>query len=84
MTVEMHLDGEIFHARVHEGELDIVQGPAIAPDLSLRSTQKTVIRLGVGVLGANQAIEAGLVELNSGEPSTLADFVVLFEFPHSG
>lgn len=60
---EFHVDGEIFHLAVGDGELTMGSGPAKAPDCTLETDLETFLALGAKQLGLEEAGAAGLVQV---------------------
>ncbi len=79
VTYEIHMDDSIFQARIAQGRLELADGPADAPDLTIESD------LGLGELlrgeiTAAEARKRKVVRLK-GETALLDRFAELFRLP---
>jgi DNA-binding HxlR family transcriptional regulator/putative sterol carrier protein len=62
-TYEFRVDGEIFRARVREGELEVGQGPAYEPDVTITTDLHTFLAIGVGQSDPAKALAEGRVKI---------------------
>ncbi len=60
-TYEFRIDGEVFHVRAEEGEVEARQGPAAEPDLVVAGATETFIAVAAGRMGPEEAVEAGSI-----------------------
>jgi DNA-binding HxlR family transcriptional regulator/putative sterol carrier protein len=78
-TYEISIDDSTFHVRVADGELELGEGPAQNPDLSI----ETDLRLGEllqGEVSPQEAVAQGIVKLE-GKRSLLRAFAAAFRMP---
>jgi DNA-binding HxlR family transcriptional regulator len=79
-TCEFRLDDGTFHARIADGEVELANGPAAAPELVVETSNLGLIGLLAGKLNLDDALASGAVHA-SGEPALLADVLRVFRFP---
>ena len=61
-TYELRIDGEAFHLRIGDGQVECVeawQGSAHAPDLIVVGDAETFVAVATGTLGPEEAVESG-------------------------
>ena len=75
-TYEYRVGDETFHARIDDGTLEIVQGPAAAPDLVFETDPDTFVAIGSGALDPVEAATTGRLRAQ-GPPETLLRSVEL-------
>lgn len=63
-TYEFRIDGEIYHARVDDGSLSTVRGPAEEPDLVFTCDGEALFELASGVLDLETAVGQGRIVLD--------------------
>ncbi len=79
-TYEYHVDGEVFHVRVEDGQIEGEQGPAWRPDMVLTASSEDFLALGMRYLDPEEAIASGRVKLE-GKLETLKRTVEIFGAP---
>ncbi len=67
---EFHVDGEIFHIRVGNGQIEVEQGPASGPASVLLTDAETLFAVGSGELMPPRAVAQGRIRLQ-GAPNEL-------------
>ena len=80
-TYELHVDDAVLHARIEDGALELAEGPAADPDLTIEAD----LRLGQlmsGEITPAQARSAGIVRL-TGDAGLLDRFAEVFTLPPS-
>lgn len=77
---EFRVDDEVFHARIDDGTVDTLHGPAQYPDVVLETDSATFLDLTAGRVRLAEAIEAGAVSA-SGDRQTLDRLQELFRLP---
>ncbi|MCZ4125862.1 winged helix-turn-helix transcriptional regulator [Streptomyces sp. H39-S7] len=77
---EFRIDAEVFHARVDDGLLEVLQGPAQHPDVTLTLDQETFLRLTSQDLTLMEAIDIGAASA-SGDRKALRKLSGLFRLP---
>jgi DNA-binding HxlR family transcriptional regulator len=78
-TFELHVKDAVMHVRVRDGELELGEGPAPDPDLTIETDFK-LKELLTGELTAAEARASGAVR-TTGDPALLERFVTLFPLP---
>ena len=73
---ELRIGGEVYHAAVHDGSLQVSQGPARAPDLVVTADRFALLAVSSGGLALEQALHTGAVRME-GDPSARQQFVEL-------
>ena len=63
---EFHIDGEVFHLRVGDDEVEARQGAAPDPDLVVAGETETFLAVASGRLSPKQAAESGALRLEGG------------------
>ena len=76
-TYEFRVDEEVFHVRVKEGAPEVLQGPALDPDLVVKGSTQALLALAAGRLEMTEALESGRVRIE-GDQATLARCVQMF------
>jgi hypothetical protein len=69
-TYELRIDGEAFHMRVSDGEVECVgawQGSAPAPDLEVVGDSETFVAVTSGRLSPEEAVESGALRAEGQE-----------------
>jgi DNA-binding HxlR family transcriptional regulator/putative sterol carrier protein len=66
-TYELRIDGDVFHARVDDGTVQVRQGPAAQPDFAFSSDLMTFVLVGSGQLPFRDAVAQGKVTVE-GDP----------------
>jgi DNA-binding HxlR family transcriptional regulator len=79
-TVELRLEDAVLHVRLAGGEIVIGNGPAAAPELVLTTANDLLLALLAGVLAPQDAIAAGLVEIE-GDDRLLPALLEAIPFP---
>ncbi len=75
-TFEMHFGDHVVTAEVRRGRLRLSQGPAVAPDLVVKTQFRTFMELAAGRLALDEARGRGLVTVEDGR---IGDPELLFE-----
>jgi DNA-binding HxlR family transcriptional regulator len=75
-TFEMHFGDHVVAAEVRGGRLRLSQGPAVAPDLVVKTEFRTFMDLAAGRLALDEAQGRGLITL---EDESRGDPALLFE-----
>ena len=75
-TFEMRFGDHVVAAEVRRGRLSLSQGPAVAPDLVVKTEFRTFMELASGELTVADARSRGLITLEGG---TSDDLELLFE-----
>ena len=78
-TFELHVKDAVVHAHVEDGALEVAEGPAPSPDLTIE-TDLMLKGLLTGELSPEQAREGGVVR-TTGDPALLERFATLFSLP---
>lgn len=60
-TYEFRVDGESFHVRLAGDEVDVRQGPAADPDLTVSGNTEILLAVVAGRLTPSDAVEAGAI-----------------------
>jgi DNA-binding HxlR family transcriptional regulator/putative sterol carrier protein len=68
-TYCLSVDGEPFTIRGDDGTLEVAQGEDDPADVALSTDSRTLLSIGSGELGAEEAIEEGLVTVDKGDPA---------------
>ena len=76
-TYEFRIDKEAFHLRIKDGEVEALQGPAVDPELVVRSSTQAFLALVAGQLEPAEALESGEIRIE-GEQETLARCLEIF------
>ena len=63
---EFHIDGEAFHLRVGDGEVETRQGAAQDPDLIIRGETDAFLAVASGRLSPSEAAESGALRVEGG------------------
>ena len=63
---EFRIDGEVFHLRVGDGEVEACQGAAPEADLVLVGEPETLLALTSGRLSPEEAVESGALTVEGG------------------
>ncbi len=63
---EFRIDGEVFHLRVGDGEVEARQGAAPDPDLVVLGETETFLAVTSGRLGPKEAVESGALRVEGG------------------
>jgi DNA-binding HxlR family transcriptional regulator/putative sterol carrier protein len=79
-SYEIHVDGEVLHVQIDDGEMAVQQGPAARPDLVIHATMPAYIRLLSGQLAPEQAAAEGLACLE-GDAAVVRRFLNLCGLP---
>ena len=66
-TYDLHIDGEVLHVQVRDGNLQPHQGPADAPDAVLAMDATALADLSGGRLDVDDALTAGRVTVDGNE-----------------
>ncbi|MEQ0558901.1 winged helix-turn-helix transcriptional regulator [Amycolatopsis sp. NEAU-NG30] len=77
---EFRIDDEVFHARVHDGTIETVHGPAQHPDATISIDEATFVRVTARELSLAEAIETGAASA-SGDKTVLRALNRLFRLP---
>ncbi len=64
---EFHIDGEVFHLRVGDGEVEASQGAAPNPDLVVLGKTETFLAVTSGELSLKEALESGALRVEGGD-----------------
>lgn len=76
-TYEFRIDKEALHLRIKDGEVEALQGPAVDPELVVRSSTQAFLALVAGQLEPAEALESGEIRIE-GEQETLARCLEIF------
>ncbi|MCC6458718.1 MAG: transcriptional regulator [Caldilineaceae bacterium] len=79
-TYELHIDNEILHVQIQEGEIHVQQGEAHKAELILHTEMPIYLRLLSGQIQPDEAIAEGLIGLE-GDPSALRRFLDMCGLP---
>ncbi|MER6951704.1 winged helix-turn-helix transcriptional regulator [Nonomuraea sp. NPDC000554] len=77
---EFRIGDEVFHARVHDGTIEMVLGPAQQPDGRIETTEDVLVDMAEGRTSLVDAIMDGSARA-SGDRSALDRLHGLFQFP---
>ena len=64
-TYEFRIDGEVFHVRVEEGEVEARQGRAEDPDIVIAGATEAFLAVTAGRVTPGEALEAGEIRVES-------------------
>jgi hypothetical protein len=78
-SYELRLGDIVLHARIHDGTLEVAEGPLADADLTLE-TDLAIRALMTGELNPREAIKSGRVRV-AGKRELLARFVEVFHIP---
>jgi DNA-binding HxlR family transcriptional regulator len=74
---ELHLDGDVVHITVDDGDMEVRRGPAPGrPDLRVTTDPETLFAIGLGRITPQDAAAAGKVDTD-GDPDALARMVAI-------
>ena len=76
----MRLEDATLHVRLVRGEIAVEHGPAAAPDLVVETGNEPLLGMLARLLPPEQAIEAGLVEVD-GDERLLTALLEAIPFP---
>lgn len=79
-TYELHVDGDILNVRIADGEIDVRQGEARAPDMVLHAGMPAYMALLQGHLQPQEALAGNQARLE-GDPQALERFLYLCGVP---
>jgi DNA-binding HxlR family transcriptional regulator len=79
-TYELHIDNEVLHVKIDEGELQVQQGEAPQAELLLYTDIASYLRLLTGQLKPDEAIAGGLIRIE-GDPAALSRFLNITRVP---
>ncbi|MGV9542096.1 winged helix-turn-helix transcriptional regulator [Nocardia beijingensis] len=77
---EFHIDDEVFHARIQDGKIEALHGPAQHPDATVTIGTATFLRLTSQELTLAEAIESGEASV-TGDSAALRRLRNLFRLP---
>ncbi|MGW8359992.1 winged helix-turn-helix transcriptional regulator [Streptomyces wedmorensis] len=77
---EFHVDDEVLHARVDDGTVETIHGPARHPDATITITEEAFAEVTARTLTFSDAIEAGTAAA-TGDAEALRRLPVLFRLP---
>lgn len=77
---EFRVDDEVFHARIEDGTIESVQGPAQRPDVVVETTAEVFIELAAGRLSLADAVRGGTASV-SGDQRAARKLRGLFRRP---
>jgi DNA-binding HxlR family transcriptional regulator/putative sterol carrier protein len=77
---EFRIDGDVFHARVENGAIESVHGPAQRPDVTIEADGKTFLELAAGRMRIADGVRDGSV-LVSGDRRALRSMRGVFRWP---
>jgi DNA-binding HxlR family transcriptional regulator/putative sterol carrier protein len=60
-SYEFRVDDEVFHVRIEDGETNVRQGSASAPDLVVRSDTQTLLAVAAGRVEPAEAVASGAI-----------------------
>lgn len=60
-SYEFRVDDEVFHVRIEDGETEVRQGSAPAPDLVVRSDTQTLLAVAAGRIEPAEAVASGVI-----------------------
>jgi len=60
-SYEFRVDDEVFHVRIEDGETNVRQGSASAPDLVVRSDTQTLLAVAAGRIEPAEAVASGAI-----------------------
>jgi DNA-binding HxlR family transcriptional regulator/putative sterol carrier protein len=78
-TSELRLDHGVFHARVEDGQVVVVDGPAPSPDVVVETTAEVLLGMLVGAIAVPAAVAAGAATVE-GEVSLFERITDVFRF----
>lgn len=81
-SYELRVDDEVFHARVHDGRVQSVHGPAWEPTITVTCDGGTFRALAAGELALEEAARSGQITI-AGDRSALRRFGKIFARPTS-
>jgi DNA-binding HxlR family transcriptional regulator/putative sterol carrier protein len=81
-TYEFRVDGEIFWARIRDGELDVGQGQAHEPDVTITTDLSTFLAVGVGQCEPAEAAADGRIKVD-GDLAAAARAAEILTLPFS-
>jgi DNA-binding HxlR family transcriptional regulator/putative sterol carrier protein len=79
-TYEFHVDDEVFHLTVDDGELETRIGPAARPDFVFSTDLRTFLAIGAGQVGVMEAISGGRAEME-GDTEAAMRCMKMFALP---
>jgi DNA-binding HxlR family transcriptional regulator len=79
-TYELRLGDAVFHARIDDGSVRVLDGPTEVPDLVIEIADETLIAFLSGALDAGEALRTSAVQI-SGDEERLLRFREIFRFP---
>lgn len=79
-TYEYRIDGDVFHSRIDDGEIETQQGPAQSPDLVISTDADTFYTLASAQLSFAEAVASGAVRFE-GNAETLRHSAEVFGLP---
>jgi DNA-binding HxlR family transcriptional regulator len=77
---EFRIDDEVFHARIDDGTIEALHGPAQHPDATITISQDAFLRLTSQGLTIAEAVETGAAS-TSGDSTALRKLPSLFRLP---
>ncbi|NYI08167.1 winged helix-turn-helix transcriptional regulator [Allostreptomyces psammosilenae] len=77
---EFRVDDEVFHARIDDGAIDMVHGPAQRPDVSVTAGGEVLRDIAAGRTGLAEAVDAGAAVAH-GDQEALRRLYRLFRLP---
>jgi DNA-binding HxlR family transcriptional regulator len=77
---EFRIDDEVFHARIDDGTIEALHGPAQHPDVTITISEEAFLGLTGQGLTFTEAIESGAASA-SGDPEALRRLKGLFRLP---
>jgi DNA-binding HxlR family transcriptional regulator len=80
-TYRLRVDGDAFTVRVDDGTLAVDQGETAEPDVAMALDSDTLMAVAGGDLTPAEAIEAGRVTVEAGDPAEALAFAGLLELP---
>jgi DNA-binding HxlR family transcriptional regulator len=79
-TVEVRLPDAVFHVRLAPGEVAVGDGPVLAPELVIETTNDQLVALLARAISPVDAVEAGLLEIH-GDRQLLQSLLDATPFP---
>ena len=83
IQIQVHAEGEIFHACIQEGKVEAAMGTTPEPNLIIETTPKMFLRLIVVPDSYQQALADETVKIHFGDEDLLATFTTYFEIPET-
>jgi DNA-binding HxlR family transcriptional regulator/putative sterol carrier protein len=79
---EFRIDGDVFHARIEDGNIESIHGPAQRPDVTIEADEDTFLELAAGRRAIADAIRDGSVSI-SGDRQAFQAIRGVFRWPEA-